>query len=53
MAGVHRNLFLLVKDYLSERKLVYQIQTSRVEHGYSKGCPQGSKTEPLYANLIS
>lgn len=51
--GCPRNVYELVKSFLGNRKVVYQTVAERLEHCYSKGCPQGSNSGPLYWNVIA
>lgn len=46
------SLHAFIRDYLWNRKVVYQTYTSHTEHEYSKGCPLGPNSGHLYWNLI-
>lgn len=51
--GCLRNLFKLVKNSLSEWKVLYHSEVSTMVHEYNVGCPQGSNFGPFFRNLVA
>ena len=47
-----KNIYKLIKDYLSERKVLIRDGVNEVTRKISKGCPQGSVLGPTLWNLI-
>ena len=47
-----KNIYKLIKDYLSERKVLIRDGVNGVTRKISKGCPQGSVLGPTLSNLI-
>lgn len=47
-----RDLYLLIRDYLTDRRVVVTEGEERVERGCEKGCPQGSILGPFFWNLV-
>ena len=51
--GCPRNIYQLVRSYLQDRRVVYSTPISVQEHSYSRGCPQGSCSGPLFWLLVA
>ncbi|KFM68755.1 Hypothetical protein in type-1 retrotransposable element, partial [Stegodyphus mimosarum] len=52
--GVYGNLYLLIEDYLHNRRIIYQGSTNKfnLQYQIKKGCPQGSCSAPLFWSLM-
>lgn len=48
-----RNWYRLVRDYLSNRTVVYRTATMNLERHYDRGAPQDSNSGPFLSNLIA
>lgn len=49
---IHRNLYNLIRDYFKDREVFYENDVFRIFRKYSRGCPQGSNSGPLFWNII-
>ncbi|KAG8177089.1 hypothetical protein JTE90_015740 [Oedothorax gibbosus] len=52
-ADCPKDLFLLFKDYLGDRKLTYLNGDEEISKVVERGCPQGSCSGPLLWNMIA
>lgn len=48
----HRNLFYLIRDFLTNRKISYLTKDNKITLNSVKGCPQGSPLSPLLFNVV-
>ncbi|KAG8179219.1 hypothetical protein JTE90_004047 [Oedothorax gibbosus] len=48
-----KDLFLLFKDYLGDRKVTYLNGNEEISKAVERGCPQGSCSGPLLWNMIA
>lgn len=46
------NIYQLVRDYLSNRKVVLSFGTEVFEDSVNRGCPQGSCSGPLFWSIV-